>query len=182
MIQQQLTKQQRAQDKKLWSEDNRERFTVRVWVRVGTFDKNHFKKLWSVLVFFLNQNIWFITLLSEMSGLALSNGSLLNVFQGKRSYQPVWQVRDISLWWIWFIVRYSGDLHLLTSWTKPVSQLCNWQPAPSEFSFSDSYSSSEHSLLIVVLLGEWWSIPDIQRCLAPALQRDLSQEHLEGSE
>jgi len=27
-----------------------------------------------------------------MSGLALSNGSLLNVFQGKRSYQPVWQV------------------------------------------------------------------------------------------
>jgi len=27
-----------------------------------------------------------------MSGLALSQGSLLNVFQGKRSYQPVWQV------------------------------------------------------------------------------------------
>ena len=31
-------------------------------------------------------------LFSEMSGLALSQGSLLNVFQGKRSYQPVWQV------------------------------------------------------------------------------------------
>ena len=46
-----------------------------------------------------NQDIWrncLFALLSEMSGLALSQGSLLNVFQGKRSYQPVWQVMKWS--------------------------------------------------------------------------------------
>lgn len=30
--------------------------------------------------------------LSRMSGLALSHGSLLSAFQGKKVYQPVWQV------------------------------------------------------------------------------------------
>jgi hypothetical protein len=27
-----------------------------------------------------------------MSGIALSHGSILEVFKGKRAYQPVWQV------------------------------------------------------------------------------------------
>ena len=67
-------------------------------------------------------------LFSEMSGLALSQGSLLNVFQGKRSYQPVWQV---GIPHSFFEVRLglilpSGDLYLHAAWTEPVRQLLQW--------------------------------------------------------
>ena len=51
-------------------------------IQVGAFIQCDSKRTWEIN----------LSLFSEMSGLALSNGSLLNVFQGKRCYQPVWQV------------------------------------------------------------------------------------------
>ena len=87
------------------------------------------RKMWICAQFFkpkYSLEIYPFALFSEMSGLALSQGSLLNVFQGKRSYQPVWQVMK---WVCVMLIRYSRvNLQTLFDWVLNIQVIYTYLP------------------------------------------------------